>query len=454
MSPRGFRLTACCVTALLVLLVPIAAAEGEYWKAPDVLTFRNVDARYDHGVIAAGRVENLLENDGRTLRLADTGEVPIQFAPAIPDTVVPNYTRNHNMTAVGCVDHYDCVNDLPTAHDGNSTYLVWNQSDGLRTEELAMTSLLPFTYTPEISIHFVFETVNSPVVNFFLIYRETSGPPQSSICNSNQFNLTDAAPSHSWGVIPRDFNNVFYAPPQPQPPFVPPEPPRVWNNSGRRGYVTCTSFVIPWSQFTLDDLNVLMTFDNLRSPTNSSFRLTSLSLIAARPQHLYPNSLASPFLTHADLSLGATGYYSIRAEWTCTARTGGPYYLGALNATGVTRWFNVTRDATNATYPSGEMCPVAGATERYHAAMSSADIVPATRAYGPRVHFRLSDNASDPQGSAWGNVTLDRLVAILTQDFAVSTGNLGWLVYLGFIVTGLLIAAFAYHRWREHGSGA
>ena len=36
----------------------------------------------------------------------------------------------------------------------------------------------------------------------------------------------------------------------------------------------------------------------------------------------------------ADLSLGATGFYPIRAEWTCTARTGGPYYLGALNATG------------------------------------------------------------------------------------------------------------------------
>jgi len=84
--------------------------------------------------------------------------------------------------------------------------------------------------------------------------------------------------------------------------------------------------------------------------------------------------------------------------------------------------------------------------------MTASDLVPASGAFGPRVHFRIADNASDPLGSAWGNITLDRLVAILTQDFAVSVGNLGWLVYLGFIVTGLLIAAFAYHRWREHGA--
>jgi hypothetical protein len=145
----------------------------------------------------------------------------------------------------------------------------------------------------------------------------------------------------------------------------------------------------------------------------------------------------------ADLSVGSATQYPIRAEWTCTARTGSPYYIGTTNATGIIRWLSVVRDSTNVTYSSGSMCPFTGPSEYYHAAMNISDI------QGTRVHFIIVDNASDAQGSDFGNVTLDRLVAILTADFYVSGDNLGWLIYLALVIGGVLIAAWLIKRYRD-----
>jgi len=406
MSPQTRRWTACCVSALLVLLVPLASAEGEYWKEPDTLTFPG------GGSLAAGRVENLLDQDGRTMKLSDSTGTGIAWQFVEPTADVP---PQNTWNPFGCTEHFDCVNDPPLG-DGNTSYLTNSTDDS--NERLVIDnpkdSIPAGTTLLSLSVHIVGRTSGTSSVVFFLAHNITPG--DEDFCQfSNGFNTWPSTPDYDYHIFPSNSSGYYTSEAQ-------------WASYGYPGISSCDG--TPISEL-ISPVNLII------SHGGALLRVTTLGIGAVYGE--------ANVLT-ADLSLGATGFYPIRAEWTCTARTGGPYYLGALNATGGTRWFNVTRDA-GGNYPSGEMCAVPGTTERYHASMTAAD-------FGPdgRVHFRIADNSSDPQGSAWGNITLDRLVAILTQDFAVSVESFGWLVYLGFITVGLLIAAFAYHRWREHGS--
>lgn len=420
------RLTACGVTALLVILVPLAAAEGEYWKEPDTLTFPG------GGSVAAGRVENLLENDGRTLKLSDTNVGPgtgEYYARIVP--VSSNFPFDEEWDAhpdtLECEDgdeHFSCVDDTPPGFDGSTTYVDTAANSTWEGYELCCLDqemMHPGDILKQIYYFLGVRRSNVSIDSVLhVMHYAYQNPGPHVLCSDYYFDLDLLAIANAWYTYPIvNFNALCNAADVPFEPFL-----------FRLEYV-CGGYVQPGTP-EVPDIDV-----PICGPT---IGLTSVHLRGTFSQVNYALG--------ADLRVPATGYRPIRAEWTCTARTGGPYYLGALNVTGGTRWLNVTRDA-GGSYPSGEMCAVPGATERYHAAMSAAD-------FGPdgRVHFRIADNPSDPQGSAWGNITLDRLVAILTQDFAVSVGNLGWLVYLGFITVGILIAVFAFHRWREHGSGA
>ena len=158
------------------------------------------------------------------------------------------------------------------------------------------------------------------------------------------------------------------------------------------------------------------------SPCTGNIVLTTLNFLANY-------TTIESFRLGAELSVPSRSEYPVRAEWTCSEdEDNGPYYIGARNAT-ATRWF-------------GELCP-SGAGD-YNATMTSEDMIDG------RVYFRIADNATDdPTGYLTGNVTLDRLVAILTADFQVSVANLGWLLYLAFMTVGILVAVWAFYLWRE-----
>lgn len=416
--------TVSVVTALLLVVLGLpVSAEGEHPAPPNTLTF------YGRGEVSSGRIENLREDDGRNLTLSETtqgggGGLTFTWGEAVEDVVSPMLFHEWNESGCAVSEHYLCVDDLPDAPD-NATTDLFAPADvdfDYLTEE-TWTAPLPGN-TTEVSFHFAYRltaTINTRVL-FVGLYAYLPWNDTLVRCSQQPTFAFQPSPDYIWWVFVENLS---------APSGMSRITPAQWAAGGYHGFTECAYAPqhppYSWNASLVSNLIVSINVIDPSPPStlDGVHRITSVAVAGSGIAGLA-----------AEFGFGSAGQYPVRAEWTCTDRDGGPYYIGARNETG-TRWLNVTRDADNSTYPDGELCPVAGPSERYHATLTSAD------GNGNRVFLRMEG------GTGIGNLTLDRLMIVLTADFAVSVENFGWLLYLAFMIAGLMIAAWGIHKWRE-----
>ena len=386
--PSNVLTSVLIAAALLVMAVaaPAVRAEGERPSDPDTLTF------YNGGRVTGGRKENLESVDNRMLRLSDT----LTVSGSHGDTI--RVAPDDSVEAGG----FDVWHGFPNSGDcfdapfGTNLFGCvdepWGASDNYTTYAYTSSNL-------NMSVEFLFPPVPPPplpdeaLVSALFQWRESlSSPGGETIVAS--FILNDCGFSTFGDSPPPIFTNYEANISWPASPC----PGGPYDTTLELKYY-CDSN--PCDQLYVTTVSVLYYFE---SPPEAR-------------------------TLGAELSVPSRSEYPVRAEWTCSEdEDNGPYYIGARNAT-ATRWF-------------GELCP-SGAGD-YNATMTSEDMIDG------RVYFRIADNATDdPTGYLTGNVTLDRLVAILTADFQVSVANLGWLLYLAFMTVGILVAVWAFYLWRE-----
>jgi len=389
------------VLLLVVALAPAVRAEGERPSDPVSVSF------FAGGAVSSGRFENLEFEDGRVLRLSDTlttgagGTYGTAYIP--PYLSFPYEDWDAHPDDATCADVYTdeekCVDESTDLYDGNLTFLDTSMN---ATESFFFSDLWDLRENPtdtleSITAIYTIRASNNSGTSYLNISYMDVAPPAGTLC--------------------------------------------AWSNH--------TTIIASWKNYALVISNPACT-DEFTGGGYIQFSYGCV--VCTRAVALTATDISGTFQRGAyegmgaELSVPSASEYPIRAEWTCTERDGGPYYIGARTGSG-TRWLNVTREADNTSYPSGEMCPVAGPAERYHAAMNASDL--SLNPTPHRVLFRIADNISDPTGYLTGNVTLDRLVAILTADFQVSVANLGWLLYLAFMTVGILTAVWGFYLWRS-----
>jgi hypothetical protein len=383
------------VLAVIMTLAfaPLVRAEGELPQAPAWIEF--VTGRQTSGRLPY----DLLENDTTAVNLQDTFSNYTEFSEVVLVAPKNDYTPT-DFSAIKCspTNHTTCVNQIPWG-DGENTH-IWTNVH-LATDGYNMSDPSPIDNVNGVAVvlsikarHYIDLTVE---IDYWAANYTAIGFCQRATLIINATG---------------DDKYRIYGIPKERHPWYP-------DPFSYLGWPDCNGG--PWTQAIIENLIVYVT-------NAQSFTTPPISMVSASFRN---GGLQTGYTMDARPVIPAVGHYPVRAEWTCETVPISPYYLQVINE---------TLDARDL----GTMCPSIGDY--------SAPLLPTDIQEDGRVHYRIHDEPSAGNGALMGNLTLNRLVAVLTADFPVTVANFSWLLYLFFMIGALLIAAWGVHKIRERAA--